>query len=98
MDESIPGFNYDDRLSSNGGPTLLDYLNFGGRTAVGVLGARNQAKPAAQASTNWTLIGGIAAAVLHLRLDGVGHRFGRFALYAVGFHHWFGLIGGVVSS
>jgi hypothetical protein len=65
MDESVPGFDYDDRLASSG-PSLLDYLNFGGKTATGVLGALNQPKvaPGTAGKTNWAIIGGIAAAVL----------------------------------
>ena len=48
------------------GPTLLDYLNFGGKTSIGVLGALNQPKvaPGTARQTNWAIIGGIAAAVL----------------------------------
>jgi hypothetical protein len=51
-------------------PTLLDYLNFGGKTATGVLSALNQpkAKTAAPTKTNWAIIGGIAAAVLGVLL------------------------------
>jgi len=47
-------------------PTLLDYLNFGSKTATGVLGALNQPKTATAKSpaSNLALIGGIAAVVL----------------------------------
>jgi hypothetical protein len=48
------------------GNSFLDYLNWGGKTATGVLGALNKPaapKPAA-GPTNWTLIAGIGAAVL----------------------------------
>jgi len=51
--------------NSGSGASLLDYLNLGSKTATGVLGALNKPKTAAPAApTNWTLIGGIAAAVL----------------------------------
>ena len=77
MDESLPSYGYYDesniatgssRLDS--GPTLLDYLNFGGKTATGVLGALHQPKPAhgAAPKTNWAIIGAIAAAVLGVLL------------------------------
>jgi len=68
MDESIPGFYYDDRTSGNGSsPGLLNYLQWGGSTATGLLGALNQSRAAtapAPASTNWGLIAGIGAAVV----------------------------------
>lgn len=49
--------------TSNGG--LLDYLQWGGSTATGVLNALNK-KAATPAATppNWGLIAGIGAAVL----------------------------------
>jgi hypothetical protein len=49
------------------GNSFLDYLNWGGKTATGVLGALNQQKAAAKPTTpttNWALIAGIGAAVL----------------------------------
>jgi hypothetical protein len=50
-------------------PTLLDYLNFGGETATGVLGALKQKpKTPTPTKTNWTIIGGIAAAVFAVLL------------------------------
>ena len=55
--------------SGSSGPTLLDYLNLGGKTATGVLGALNQPKPATKpGATNWALIGGIVAAVIGVLL------------------------------
>ena len=63
--------NYDfDTPSGGSGPTLLDYLNFGGKTATGVLGALNRPQTSAAASpkTKWAVIGGIAAAVLGVLL------------------------------
>jgi len=77
VDESLPSYGYYDESNISGsagspgptgigsGPTLLDYLNFAGRTSTGVLGALNQSKPTPKAGpTNWGLIGAIAAAVL----------------------------------
>ena len=49
----------------NGSPTLLDYFKAGGTTASGILGALNRPKTtAAPATTNWTTIAAIGAAVL----------------------------------
>ena len=68
MDESIPGFYYDDRTSDGNSPGLLNYLQWGGSTATGLLGALNRSKaataPAPSAPTNWGLIAGIGAAVV----------------------------------
>lgn len=56
-------------MDENGSPTLMDYLNFGSRTATGVLGAlKKPAAAAAPTKTNWALIGGIGAAVLGVLL------------------------------
>ena len=76
MDDLIPGVNTGygsgtgSTPSGSTGPTLLDYLNFGGKTASGVLGALNNRKVTVSAgsTTNWPLIGGIAAAVLGVLL------------------------------
>jgi len=53
-------------MDENATPSLLDYLNFGSKTATGVLGALNPAKQTVitgGGQTNWAVIGGIAAAV-----------------------------------
>jgi hypothetical protein len=70
VDESLPSYGYYDESNISGsagptgigsGPSLLDYLNFAGRTSTGVLGALNQSKPTPKtAPTNWGLIGAIA--------------------------------------
>jgi len=54
-------------MDENADPSLLDYLNFGSKTATGVLGALNSSKQTViqgGGPTNWALIGGIAAAVV----------------------------------
>jgi hypothetical protein len=78
MDESLPSYGYYDESNISGssgptgvgsGPSLLDYLNFGGKTATGILGALNKPKTSGAApKTNWALIGGIVAAFLGVLL------------------------------
>ncbi|PYJ83068.1 MAG: hypothetical protein DME22_16685 [Verrucomicrobia bacterium] len=58
-------------MDENADPSLLDYLNFGSKTATGVLGSLNQPKQIIQqggGQTNWAVIGGIAAAVIGVLL------------------------------
>jgi len=67
-DTSVPGFDYDDRPVNGNSPGLLNYLQWGGSTATGLLGALNQSRaataPAPASATNWGLIAGIGAAVI----------------------------------
>jgi len=51
-------------MDEDSSPTLLDYLKFGGTTATGVLGALKQPPKPKTPTTNWAIIGGIAAAVV----------------------------------
>ena len=65
------GFNGAGSGGGSGGgssPSLIDYLNFGGKTATGVLGALNQPKGMAAPKTNFALIGGIVAALVGVLL------------------------------
>ena len=59
-------------MDENADPSLLDYLNFGSKTATGVLGSLNQPKQTViqqgGGQTNWAVIGGIAAAVVAVLL------------------------------
>jgi len=58
-------------MDENADPSLLDYLNFGSKTATGVLGSLNQPKQTIiqqGGQTNWAVIGGIAAAVVGVLL------------------------------
>jgi len=65
-----PNWDFGSDTGGSSSPSLLDYLNFGGKTATGVLGALNQPKPkaAAPGTTNWAVIGGLAAAVVGVLL------------------------------